>query len=546
VLAHAVSQVSDVMLATSIGETMNTTVNVTSQNAMRGTVLVTVETPCTKGQWCTAGLVVNCSKGSYNPLADQTFATACIVCPVHSDTLYEKSTAESDCLCAPGFYDANMSATVECIECPIGTDCGSGSTLHSLPLLRGYYRLSIDTIDVRLCPDSHSSSGCVGGVGNPCAAGLGGPYCLTCSNSSTADGERVYYQRATRDVIATCKACGGTVGNTAIVAVGVVAAFALLLQLFHCVRRRLSPTTIKRLIYVNGSFTPRNKLKILLTFYQISTKVPIVFEVSFPADVKALLEFFSVAISFGLDGIAITPLECIGLSGYVPRLLFWMILPPVIMLAVLAVLALRGRLNSSRRAAANSNAAQEPGRENALHESEPFPFHLAKEQEEQSSSSLFEKALPEILLLLFLLYPLVTNAAFEGFPCYEFEGGRAWLRADVGIECNTDEHTSAQLLAWTAVVLYPIGVSVFCFVLLFKASDAIVTGKQTRLSTATTLLWKEYSRMTFWWELMELLRKFLLVGLFVVIEPGTILQTVMGTTVSATYLVCQGPAEQMD
>jgi hypothetical protein len=61
-LIQAVNQVSDATLATSIGEVMNTNVSVISQNTTTGTVLVTIETPCEKGQWCTAGLVVNCSK----------------------------------------------------------------------------------------------------------------------------------------------------------------------------------------------------------------------------------------------------------------------------------------------------------------------------------------------------------------------------------------------------------------------------------------------------------------------------------------------------
>jgi hypothetical protein len=41
----------------------------------------------------------------------------------------------------------------------------------------------------------------------------------------------------------------------------------------------------------------------------------------------------------------------------------------------------------------------------------------------------------------------------------------------------------------------------------------------------------------FWWELMEMLRKFLLIGLFVTVEPGTILQVTIGTVVSAAYVV---------
>ena len=44
---------------------------------------------------------------------------------------------------------------------------------------------------------------------------------------------------------------------------------------------------------------------------------------------------------------------------------------------------------------------------------------------------------------------------------------------------------------------------------------------------------------TFWWELIEMMRKFLLVGLFVTLEPGSILQITIGTIVAAAYLMVQ-------
>ena len=55
-----------------------------------------------------------------------------------------------------------------------------------------------------------------------------------------------------------------------------------------------------------------------------------------------------------------------------------------------------------------------------------------------SGSALLETTLPLILRLLFLLYPLVTNVAFEAFSCYEFDNGTsAYLVSDVSIACST-------------------------------------------------------------------------------------------------------------
>ena len=72
-----------------------------------------------------------------------------------------------------------------------------------------------------------------------------------------------------------------------------------------------------------------------------------------------------------------------------------------------------------------------------------------------------------------------------------------------------------------------------------KASPAILAGKETPLSRAIGFLYREYDVTAFWWELMEMLRKFLLVGLFVVLKPGSIEQIVVGTIFSATYLMVQ-------
>ena len=89
----------------------------------------------------------------------------------------------------------------------------------------------------------------------------------------------------------------------------------------------------------------------------------------------------------------------------------------------------------------------------------------------------------------------MTTAAFEGFPCYEFEGGRGWLIADVSIECGTPTHQT--WLSWLAVVIYPIGLWAITFVLLvFSARH-----RDSPLTVACSFLYKEYDDQYYWWEL---------------------------------------------
>jgi hypothetical protein len=107
----------------------------------------------------------------------------------------------------------------------------------------------------------------------------------------------------------------------------------------------------------------------------------------------------------------------------------------------------------------------------------------------------------------------------------------------VSIECNTPKHHHVEQLAWAAVVIYPIGMWLFSLALLRHASTAIFSGKTTPFSRSVAFLYAGYEVPTFWWELVEMANKFLLVGLFVTVEPGTILQIATGTVVSAAYFV---------
>ena len=577
ILQQTVAAVDDDTLARTFSSVMGVTVTVTSQPAVTTTVPVTVPFFCPRGKWCTAGLVVDCPFSTYNPLSNATFATSCILCPLNSKTLEITSTSRADCVCDAGFYDANASmgidqalingliatgataeeamATalgndaliadmVDCQVCPVGTACDRGSTLEALPLVAGYYRLDNTTNDVRECPDARkgcestfgtaaceSNSGCQGGVGDVCGDQLSGVYCEQCESSGD---ELVYYVEATEDRTATCAPCGNTLaGSFAVGAIALtVVAFIVLLVLF--VRRKMTPTMWRTFRRFNESCTPRNKLKIVLGFYQLVTKVPGVYEVTLPPDVNAVLKTISVWASFGLQGVATTPLECMGLAGYTYRLLAYMLAPAVVIVLVVIIVVISsscGRKHKSKRAVTEPTKGGDHG----------AAFHLQDMDAvaEQRPPNLFEQCLPTVLAWLFIVYPMVTKVAFDGFPCYSFEdGAKGYLRQDVSLECHTPDKRPV-VLSLIAVLAYPIAIWLFCFALLFKASPAIISGKSTPLSRAIGFLYREYEVTAFWWELMEMLRKLLLVGVFVVVKPGSILQVSVGTIVCATYLMVQ-------
>ena len=130
-----------------------------------------------------------------------------------------------------------------------------------------------------------------------------------------------------------------------------------------------------------------------------------------------------------------------------------------------------------------------------------------------TAHSLFRRVIPVILRLAFLVYPIVTNVAFEAFSCFEFEDGRSWLRTDVAIECESPAHVDAKQLASIAIVVYPVGLFVLNTALLFRARKALYAGTETALTRSLRFLHAEYGKHIYWWELMEMGRRFVLVSL---------------------------------
>ena len=189
----------------------------------------------------------------------------------------------------------------------------------------------------------------------------------------------------------------------------------------------------------------------------ITTKIDDVYEVELPPEVKAILSVCSTMVSFGFSSIG-SVLECLGMRGYVPELTVYMVTPAVIALVVLLVGIARVRCHDAA---------------------------------EHTATSLFEKTAPSTLNVIFLAYPLVTNVAFEAFSCYQFSES-SWLKADVSIECDTAKHDRVRVLAWVAIVLYPIGLIVLNGSLLFMARRAILKERPSVLSRGISVLHREY------------------------------------------------------
>ena len=94
-------------------------------------------------------------------------------------------------------------------------------------------------------------------------------------------------------------------------------------------------------------------------------------------------------------------------------------------------------------------------------------------------------------------------------------------------------------LAWFAILLYPIGLIFIIGAALFVARHDIRAGAGTPFSRAIRFLYAEYCPSYFWWEIMEMFRRLVLVGILVLVDRGSVTQIVVAAVFSVGYFAIQ-------
>ena len=291
--------------------------------------------------------------------------------------------------------------------------------------------------------------------------------------------------------------------------------------IFYCIFRRW-PQVRRRARHAASALQRLgmpSKVKQLVSFYQLATSVSSVYHVEMPSAAKAVFEVFAVSVSFGLNDIGV-PMQCAGLYGYKARLVFWMMAPLVALLAIPLTTASARLIRYGWR---RSSIQIDENRDAAC-----------------GCEGLTYTCLPSCLKLLFLAYPFVSTVAFRAFDCMDFGQSGKWLRADYQVRCDDGgEYAEIQTLAILAIFLFPVGVPLVYAALLLSSRRAIHTEKPTQLSTALAFLHGDFRKEYFWWELVEVSRRFILVGVACVVSPGTLNQIFLGAASALVHLVVQ-------
>ena len=115
-----------------------------------------------------------------------------------------------------------------------------------------------------------------------------------------------------------------------------------------------------------------------------------------------------------------------------------------------------------------------------LAEKERRKYKEQRKDEERRSSiirevqeTMWALSAAAILLVLYVTLPTTTKDILRVFSCERFDTGELLLRADYSVNCKTSESHAMRVFAAFMVAVWPFGVPLLFFVLLFRNRTAV-------------------------------------------------------------------------
>ena len=165
-----------------------------------------------------------------------------------------------------------------------------------------------------------------------------------------------------------------------------------------------------------------------------------------------------------------------------------------------------------------------------------------------------------ILFVLFFIYPGTSNTVLKMLRCQTLNDGSRYLGEDKRIRCDSTEavpiflgsshitYQDARGLAIFMIFVYPIGVPLLFITVLYRNRRNLfnpngpldVWGEPTEPDEALEMkygqLYTAYDPKRWYWEVIELGRKLILVGLICFIMPDTPTQLAVGCILSLVFI----------
>eukprot|EP00966_Prymnesium_polylepis_P268299 6198077-Prymnesium_polylepis.1 len=223
-----------------------------------------------------------CLQGYYQPYPG---STECLTCASPMSSAFGSSACD---VCEAGFYrvsDFLAPSAANCRECPQTFECVLNTTLATVNVLPGYWRLSATATRAYVC----AGTSCLGGMdagdfgSGYCAANYTGPLCEVC-----VDADKYYDKIKKR-----CKDCPTVTAGILRIASGFFGFFFVCLFLawaFLKVQRESMAMRTSRLLatFVQRvrSIGPVASLKLTFSFTQIVGLIPTVYRLDLPENYR--------------------------------------------------------------------------------------------------------------------------------------------------------------------------------------------------------------------------------------------------------------------
>jgi hypothetical protein len=174
-----------------------------------------------------------------------------------------------------------------------------------------------------------------------------------------------------------------------------------------------------------------------------------------------------------------------------------------------------------------------------------------REKELRSLRSRFFSAFK---IYTFLILPGRSAQIFSVFSCKDVdpdgvnEGDDSYMTTDYSVSCSSAKYQFGQAWAIAMVFVYPIGIPLFYFILLYRSRHDIQSRNDASLSTEQHTLLSQrtdpirslfelYKPHLWYWEVVETISRLMLTGVLVLIAQGSAIQIVIGVIFSITIML---------
>eukprot|EP01114_Cavostelium_apophysatum_P014275 TRINITY_DN3657_c0_g1_i6.p1 TRINITY_DN3657_c0_g1~~TRINITY_DN3657_c0_g1_i6.p1 ORF type:complete len:1502 (-),score=352.50 TRINITY_DN3657_c0_g1_i6:67-4572(-) len=405
-------------------------------------------------------------------------STDCVECPQHMTTVFPGAFSKEDCVCLKGYYLSKSG----CLACPEGGSCPGGS-LRPVPA-PGYWSSKEDPMNFLRCLNPNA---CSGGEAGTCAGNFVGRLCSDC-----ADG---YYPADN-----TCKRCEKSSTGPIQAAVWLAAIISMALILLA---NNNANTTYKNNMGVGTS------LGILVQFLQILSIIAL-FRFDWPDPIGSAILFLRKHL---VDLDFVMPTRC---SVEIDYSTFYLlrVLIPIFFFAVILITYGAVKIHTY--------ILKDLGLRNFM--LRKYPSLLGPHPSGISPKSLryfmckpltsvyknldFRGCINSMLMLLDLLYIYMISTGFEIFRCYSQPDGTDSLVVAPSITCYESQWYGLVPPSIISMVVWGLGTPLL-FALLLYLHKKKRLGSESKANRTVSYLMSRWKEEKFYWQLIIMLRKFL-------------------------------------